>query len=94
MGSRVSVETCLTRGAGPVGWSQFTRETVYVKYRSKSANRNVWISSGRLLTRPLSARPPISLDTIVARSEGYTYDASVWDLSIVQGPFSVAACQP
>jgi hypothetical protein len=23
----------------------------------------------------------------------YTYDAEVWDLSIVQGPFSVAPCQ-
>jgi hypothetical protein len=23
----------------------------------------------------------------------YTYDAKVWDLSIVQGPFSVAPCQ-
>jgi hypothetical protein len=41
----------------------------------------------------VSRRPPISLDTIVARAEGYTYNAKVWDLSIVQGPFSVAPCQ-
>jgi hypothetical protein len=27
------------------------------------------------------------------RTEGYTHDANVWDLSIVQGPFSVAPCQ-
>jgi hypothetical protein len=32
---------------------------------------------------------PISLYTIVARTEGYTYDAKVWDLSIIQGP-----CRP
>jgi hypothetical protein len=30
-----------------------------------------------------SPRPPIPLPTIVARTEGYTYDASVWDLSLV-----------
>jgi hypothetical protein len=28
--------------------------------------------------------------TIVPRTEGYTNDATVWDLSIVQGAFSVA----
>ena len=38
----------------------------------------------------VSRRPPISLYTIVAHTEGYTYDVGVWDLSIVQGPFSVA----
>jgi hypothetical protein len=41
----------------------------------------------------VSRRPPISLDTIVARTEGNAYAAKVWDLSIVQGPFSVAPCQ-
>jgi hypothetical protein len=30
-------------------------------------------------------RPPISLDTMVARTGGYTYDVGVWDLSIVHG---------
>jgi hypothetical protein len=39
----------------------------------------------------VSRRPPISLYTIVART--HTYDVKVWDLSIVQGPFSVAPCQ-
>ena len=38
----------------------------------------------------VSRRPPISLDTIVARTEGCTYDANVCDLSLVQGPFSLA----
>ena len=41
----------------------------------------------------VSPRPPISLDTSVSRTEGYTHAASVWDLCIVQGPFSVAPCQ-
>jgi hypothetical protein len=30
---------------------------------------------------------------MVPRTEGYTYDAKVWDLSIVQEPFFVAPCQ-
>jgi hypothetical protein len=41
----------------------------------------------------VSPRPPISLDTIVARTHMCTYAAKVWDFSIVQGPFSVAPCQ-
>jgi hypothetical protein len=57
----------------------------------KVANRNVNdISGGRSLTRPFSRRPPISLDTVVARTPIYTYAANVWDPSLVQGPFSVA----
>ena len=47
------------------------------------ANRNVWDSP----------RPPITLSGIVARTEGYTHDAEVWDLPIVQGPVSAAPCQ-
>jgi hypothetical protein len=42
----------------------------------------------------VSRRPPISLCTMVARTHMYTYDATVWDLSIVQGPFSVAPFLP
>ena len=38
----------------------------------------------------VSQRPSISLPISVARTEGYTYDSNVWDLSIVQGPFSVS----
>jgi hypothetical protein len=41
----------------------------------------------------VSRRPPISLYTIAARPRMYTYAVGVWDLSIVQGPFSVAPCQ-
>ena len=53
----------------------------------------VGISGGRALTGAVSRRPPISLYTMVPRTEGYTYDVGVWDWSIVQGPFSVAPCQ-
>jgi hypothetical protein len=41
----------------------------------------------------VSRRPPIPLDTMVPRNEGFTYAAKAWDLSIVQGPFSRAPCQ-
>jgi hypothetical protein len=48
---------------------------------------------GRSLYGAVSRRPPTPLDTMVARTEGCTYAANVWNLSIVQGPFSVAPCQ-
>jgi hypothetical protein len=38
----------------------------------------------------VSRRPPYSLYTMVAGTEGYTHAAKVWDLSLVLGPFSVA----
>jgi hypothetical protein len=41
----------------------------------------------------VSRHPPIYLYTIVVRSESYAYDAKVWGLFLVQGPFSVAPCQ-
>ena len=40
----------------------------------------VGISGGRSLTRPFRDARRISLDTVVDRSEGCTYDADVWDL--------------
>jgi hypothetical protein len=57
------------------------------------ANRNVGDFGWEIAHEAVSRRPPISLDTIVARTEGYTYAASVWDSSLVQGLFSVAPCQ-
>jgi hypothetical protein len=39
----------------------------------------------------VSRRPPISLSRVVARTEGYTYAAQVWDLSLVQGFLSPRA---
>jgi hypothetical protein len=38
----------------------------------------------------VSRRPPISLFRIAARTEGYTYVANGWPLSLDQGLFSVA----
>ena len=39
------------------------------------------------------ATPPIPLYKTVARTRMYTYAAKVWELSIVQGAFSIAPCQ-
>jgi hypothetical protein len=38
----------------------------------------------------VSRRPPISLSSIVARAEGYAYDARVWDCPSFKGSFAVA----
>jgi hypothetical protein len=40
----------------------------------------------------VSRHPPISLYAIVPRTHMYAYAVYVWGLSLVQGPFSVAAC--
>ena len=42
----------------------------------------------------VSRRPPISLYTIIARAHMYTYAAKVWDLFVVQGPFSAPLPNP
>jgi hypothetical protein len=57
------------------------------------ANRDVGDFGWEIAHAAGTRRPPISISTIVARTEGYTHAAKVWDLSIVQGPFSVAPCQ-
>jgi hypothetical protein len=41
----------------------------------------------------VTRRPPISDYTMVPRTGSYTYDIGVWELSIVQRPFSIALCQ-
>jgi hypothetical protein len=51
-------------------------------------------SGGRGAHAAVSPRPPISLYTIILRTGGYTHAAEVWDVSIIQGTFSVAPCQP
>jgi hypothetical protein len=56
------------------------------------ANRDDRDFGREIAHEAVSRRPPTSLDTIVARTEGYTYGASVWDLYLVQGAFSVAHC--
>ena len=59
----------------------------------KVANRYVRDFGWEIAHEAASRRLPISLDTIVSRTHMYTHAANVWDLSIVQGPFSVAPCQ-
>jgi hypothetical protein len=49
---------------------------------------------GRALAGAVTRRPPIFPRHGSTRTEGYAYDVGVWDLSIVQGPLSVAPCQP
>jgi hypothetical protein len=72
-------------------WPDVWVSVLTIKYSdAKVANRSGW----EMAYEAVSRRPPISLYyTIVARTEGYTYAAKVWDLSIVQGPFSVAPCR-
>jgi hypothetical protein len=48
---------------------------------------------GDELTRPFRHALRFSLYAVVARTKSYTYAANVWELSIVQGPFSVAPCR-
>jgi hypothetical protein len=64
--------------------SRVTQVRVPLYSGGKVANRNVW---------EIALTWPISLYTTVARTHMNTYAAKVWDLSIVQGPFSVAPCQ-
>jgi hypothetical protein len=46
----------------------------------------VGLSGGESAHAAVSRRPPVSLDTVVARTHMYTYGADVWDSSIVHGP--------
>jgi hypothetical protein len=67
-----------------------TREQCHTAMQ-KVPNRNVRGFGWEMAHDAVSRRPPIPLYTMVARTHMYTYDANVWDLSIVQGAFSVAA---
>jgi hypothetical protein len=60
---------------------------------TKVANRNGRGFGWEIAHAAVTRRPPVSLDTMVPRTGGYTYDVGVWDWSIVHGPFSVAPCQ-
>jgi hypothetical protein len=59
----------------------------------KVANRDVRGFRWEIAPEAVSRRPPISLSITVACTEGFTFTAEVWALSIVQGAFSVAPCQ-
>jgi hypothetical protein len=58
----------------------------------KVANRDVRDFRRKIAHAAVTRRPPISLYT-TPRTGGYAYDVGVWDLSIIQGPFSVAPRQ-
>ena len=47
------------------------------------ANRNGRDFGLKMSSRGRFATPPISLNRIVARAEGYTYTVKVWDLLLV-----------
>ena len=51
------------------------------------------VSGGEVAHGAVTRRPPISLCTMVPRAGGYAHDVGGWDLSVVQGPFSVAPCR-
>jgi hypothetical protein len=57
--------------------------------KKEIANRNARGLGWEVAHAAVSRRPPIPLATIVARTHIYTHAASVWDSSLVQGPFSV-----
>jgi hypothetical protein len=57
------------------------------------ANRDVKDFGWEIAHEAVSRRPPNPPYAVVARTHIYTYDATVWDLSIVQGPFSIILCQ-
>jgi hypothetical protein len=54
---------------------------------AKVANRNGRDFGWEIAHAAVSGRPSISLDAIVARTEGYTHAANVWDVSIAQAIF-------
>jgi hypothetical protein len=54
------------------------------------ANRKVRDFGWEIAHEAVTRLPPRS----VARTEGYTHDAKVWDLSIVQGPVSSPRAKP
>jgi hypothetical protein len=60
---------------------------------AKVANRNGRGFGWKIAHAAVSRRPRISPEIVVSRTRMYTYDATVCDSSIVQGPVSVAPCQ-
>ena len=61
-----------------------------VSHHQRTAIRLMCI--GRGAHAAVSRRSSNPSNTIVARTEGYTYNANVWAVCLVQGPFSVAPC--
>jgi hypothetical protein len=61
---------------------------------TKVANRNVWDFGWEIAHGAFRDARRFPSTRWYPCSGGYTYAAKVWDLSIIQGPFSVAPCQP
>jgi hypothetical protein len=59
---------------------------------AKVANRDLRDFEWEIAHAAVTRRPLFSLHTVVPRTGGYSYAVGVWDMSIVQGPFSVAPC--
>ena len=70
-----------------VNWVTETRYDDRSNSGLLDANRAKGIRVGHQLTRPPNPR-----NTILACVKGNAYAASVWALSFVRGPFSVAPC--
>jgi hypothetical protein len=62
---------------------------VWVQY-SDLFDANTGVRVGGQLPRPCRPRVSNPSNTIVARAEGSTYDAKVWAVCLVRGPFSVS----
>jgi hypothetical protein len=92
----LSIASCTNARVLVGTWWRFTH--AHIKHRRACSAMKKWRIltvgiSGDELTRPFSRRPPIPFNPTVARTHMYTYAAKVWDMSIVQGPVSVAPCQ-
>jgi hypothetical protein len=75
-----------------VRWEDYVPDTCTIRMRppprdAKVANRNVRDFGWEIAHGAVTRRPPISLDTMVPRTKGYTHDGGVWDLSIVRTIF-------
>jgi hypothetical protein len=76
---RVSGSTISSRTTS--GCSARRASTCVPRWEKKVANRFVRVSSGRAAHAAVSCRPSTPLSGMVARTEGYMYDANVSDLS-------------
>ena len=74
-----------------LAWVNFSLLVAPTYTDAKVANRTVRDFGWEIVHDAVSRRLPIPLS--ISPTKGYTYAPKVWDLSIVQGPFSVAPCQ-
>jgi hypothetical protein len=90
---RATLQEEQTREMQDTEWEQ--RQQVQAPYSDEQiANRTSGISGGRCAHMAVSRRPPISHSSIVARAEGYAYDARVWDCPSFKGHFLSPRAKP